>query len=171
MLKYLMLWLFCVGFINANAQQVVSFLNKSKSRVHKYSLPQKVTLKSNIGEIREAILINVNGDTLYFTSLKNKKIEYSMIYNQLKYIKFHNNAEAPLYIGKYSFIALGTGLTFIGTIYLLHGYSDVISARVYREFGASLLFGGLGSFLVSSIFNSGLPKEFNFKNNDLIINN
>jgi hypothetical protein len=166
-----MLWLFCVGFINANAQQVVSFLNKSKSRVHKYSLPQKVTLKSNIGEIREAILTNVNGDTLYFKSLKNKSDEFSIRYSQIKSIKFHHNAEVPLYIGKYAFIALGTGLTLVGTISLLHGYSNVESSEIYRKFGASLLFGGLGSFLVSSIFNSGLPKEFNFKNNTLKVNN
>ena len=161
----------CFGFMFANAQQVVSFLNKSKTKVHKYSLPQKVTLKSNTGKFLEAILTNVSGDTLYFKSLKNKSDEFSIRYSQIKSIKFHHNAEVPLYIGKYAFIALGTGLTFIGTISLLHGYSNVESAEKYREFGTALLFGGLGSFLVSSIFNSGLPKEFNFKNNALKVNN
>ncbi len=166
-----MLWMCCFGFMFANSQQVVSFLNKSKTKVHKYSLPQKVTLKSNTGKFLEALLINVNGDTLYFKSLKNRDNEFSIRYSQIKSIKFHNNAEVPLNIGRFAFIALGNGLILMGTISLLHGYSDVISARVYREFGASLLFGGFGSIVVSFIFNSGLPKEFNFKNNDLIIVN
>lgn len=171
MLKYVILCIFCIGFMSTNTQQVVSFLNKSKTKVHKYSLPQKVTLKSNTGKFLEALLINVNGDTLYFKSLKNRDNEFSIRYSQIKYIKFHHNAEVPLYIGKYAFIALGTGLTLVGTISLLHGYSNVESSEIYRKFGASLLFGGLGSFLVSSIFNSGLPKEFNFKNNALKVNN
>jgi hypothetical protein len=154
-----------------NAQQVVSFFNKSKSRVHKYSLPQKVTLKSNTGKFLEAILTNVSGDTLYFKSLKNKSDEFSIRYSQIKSIKFHHNAEVPLYIGKYAFIALGTSLIFAGNIFLHHGYSVEERAETYREFGASLLLGGFGSIIVSFVFNSGLPKEFNFKNNDLIVNN
>ncbi|MFA9212358.1 MAG: hypothetical protein ACEQSR_00735 [Candidatus Methylacidiphilales bacterium] len=171
MLKYFILWFCCINWFFANAQQVITFLDKQETIADQYRLPQKVTLKSNTGKFLEAILTNVNGDTLYFKSLKDRNEEFSMRYSQIKSIKFHHNAEAPLYIGKYAFFALGTGLTFMGTVLILHGSSNVESAQKYITYGTSILFAGAGSFLISLAFNSGLPKEFKFKNNALKVNN
>lgn len=65
-----MLWLCCLGFMYANAQQVITFFtNKKQTETIECSLPHKVACKTNKGKRLQLILEKVNNDSFYFSSL------------------------------------------------------------------------------------------------------
>ncbi len=170
MLKYVMLCLFCVGFINANAQQVITFFtNKKQTETIDYTLPHKVTCKTNEGKRLQLILEKVNNDSFYFLSLQDSDMKYTTHYHDLKFIKFYKKGEIPLKVGQYSFIAIGTYFTAFSGFLITRSFIVPEWAKLNREVGLALLLPASLSFIISTNFNSSLPPKLKFAKNKYIV--
>lgn len=170
MLKYLILWLFCINWYFANAQQMITFFaNKKQTETIEYSLPHKVACKTNKGKRLQLILEKVNNDSFYFSSLQNADMKYSIRYQDLKFIKFYKKGEIPLKVGKYSFIAIGTYFTAFSGFLITRSFIVPEWAKLNREVGLALLLPASLSFIISTSFNSSLPPKLKFVKNKYIV--
>ncbi len=71
LLKLKILIILNMCFCLANAQQVITFFtNKKQTETIDYTLPHKVTCKTNEGKRLQLILEKVNNDSFYFLVCK-----------------------------------------------------------------------------------------------------
>lgn len=155
---------------SANAQQVITFFaNKKQTETIDYTLPHKVTCKTNEGKRLLLILEKVNKDSFYFSSLQNSDMKYSIRYQDLKFIKFYKKGEIPLKVGKYSFIAIGTYFTAFSGFLITRSFIVPEWAKLNREVGLALLLPASLSFIISTSFNSSLPPKLKFVKNKYIV--
>lgn len=165
-----MLWMCCLGFMFANAQQVITFFtNKKQTETIDYTLSHKVTCKTNEGKRLQLILEKVSNDSFYFSSLQNSEMKYTTHYNDLKFIKFYKKGEIPLKFGKYSFIAIGTYFTAFSGFLITRSFIVPEWAKLNREVGFALLLPASLSFIISARFNSSLSPKLKFAKNKYIV--
>ncbi len=170
MLKYVILCICCIGFMSANAQQVITFFtNKKQTETIEYTLPHKVTCKTNEGKRLQLILEKVNNDSFYFSSLQNSDMKYTIHYHDLKFIKFYKKGEVPLKVGQYSFIVIGTYFTAFSGFLITRSFIITEWAKLNREVGLALLLPASLSFIISTSFNNSLPPKFKFAKNKYIV--
>lgn len=170
MLKYVMLWLLCVGFMITNAQRVITFFtNKKQTETIEYTLPHKVTCKTNEGKRLQLILEKVNNDSFYFSSLQNSEMKYTIRYQDLKFIKFYKKGAMPLKVGQYSFIAIGTYFTAFSGFLITRSFIVPEWAKLNKEVGFALLLPASLSFIISTSFNNSLPPKLKFVKNKYIV--
>lgn len=165
-----MLWFFFIGFMYANAQQLITFfINKKQTETIDYTLPHKVTCKTNQGKRLQLILEKVNKDSFYFSSLQNSDLKYTIRYQDLKFIKFYKKGEIPLKVGKYSFIAIGTYFIAFSGFLLTRSFIIPEWSKLNREVGLTLLLPASLSFIISTSFNSSLAPKLKFAKNKYIV--
>ncbi len=170
LLKLKILIILNMCFCLANAQQVITFFtNKKQTETIDYTLPHKVTCKTNEGKRLQLILEKVNNDSFYFSSLQNSEMKYTTHYNDLKFIKFYKKGEIPLKFGKYSFIAIGTYFTAFSGFLITRSFIVPEWAKLNREVGFALLLPASLSFIISARFNSSLSPKLKFAKNKYIV--
>lgn len=165
-----MLWMCCICFMYTNAQHVITFYtNKMQTKTVEYTLPHKVTCKTNDGKSLHLKLEKVSNDSFYFSSLKNSDIKYAIPYQDLKFIKFYKKGEIPLKIGKYSFIAMGAYFTAFSAFAITRSFFVTQWAKLNREVGLALLVPASLGFIIYTSFNGGLAPKLKFDKNKYIV--
>ena len=168
--KYVMLWMCCICFIYANAQQVITFYtNNKQTKTAAYTLPYKVTCKTNEGKRLHLKLGKVNNDSFYFSSLINSEMKYAIRYQDLKFIKFYKKGEIPLKVGKYSFIAIGAYFTAFSVFAITRSIIVPEWSKLNREVGLALILPASLGFIISTSFNGGLAPKLKFDKNKYIV--
>jgi hypothetical protein len=156
--------------MSSNAQQVITFFtNKKQTETIEYTLPHKVTYKTNESKRLQLILEKVNNDFFYFSSLQNSEMKYTIRYQDLKFIKFYKKGEIPLKVGQYSFIAIGTYFTAFSGFLIKRSFIVPEWAKLNKEVGFALLLPASLSFIISTSFNNSLPPKLKFVKNKYIV--